>query len=94
MRYRGVPNWPPVWTPRSTGGQDSIKGEIGILKRVDRDVKTVNRCFLLIEHNDQNYIGTLLFSDGMFCWLMSVLLKKHIGLSIKEIGNLDLSYTL
>jgi len=42
----------------------------------------------------QRYLGTLLFTDKKFCWLICKLLKNRTGMSIKEIGDLDLSYTL
>lgn len=94
MRYRGVSNWPPVWTPSSGGAvlSSSLKGEIGTLKELDCESITSKSCNLMIEYDNQDYIATLLFDDGMFCWLTCVELKKHIGKSLKEIGNLDLPY--
>lgn len=95
MRYRGLSNWPPAWTPHSTSGQErQLREEIGILKQVERDVKTTRKCYLVIEHEAREYMGTLLFDDAMFGWLVSVNLRKHIGKPIKEIGEIDLSHTL
>lgn len=95
MQYHGMSNWPPVWTPRAGSAPERhLKGEIGVLKQVECDVKTTRKCYLVIEHEDREYMGTLLFDDAMFGWLVSVNLRKHIGKPIKEIGDLDLSHIL
>ena len=31
MSYRGIPNWPPVWTQMRIGGVKIVKGEVGVL---------------------------------------------------------------
>jgi len=91
MNYRTVKNWPPIWT--NSGKTDEI-GEIGILRQVNGDSQLCSRCFLVIEHEGQRYVGALLFSDVMFCSSIREILKNYIGRSIKEIGDLDLSHTL
>jgi hypothetical protein len=86
-------NWPPVWTPRSSAGaspDSSLKGEIGTLKELECESINSKNCSLVIEHGNQDYISRLVFDDGMFCWLTCAELKKHIGKSLKEIGDLDL----
>jgi hypothetical protein len=47
----------------------------------------------VIEHEGERYIGALLLDDHTFCWLVSKVLKTHIGCSIKEIGALDMSFS-
>ena len=91
MRYEGKRNWPPAWISQ-TGGQ-TLTGEIGILRQVVADTRLGQRCLLIMEHDSGNYIGTLLFDDSMFCVLITAVLKKHIGLSIDQIGDVDLSYS-
>lgn len=94
MHHGEKSNWPPSWTRASIDAPGRrLMGETGTLKRVEYDTTTTGKCFLLMEHENQDYVGTLLFDDGMFCWLLSVALKQHIGKSIKEIGDLDLPYT-
>jgi len=58
MSYRGVPNWPPVWTQMRIGGVKILKGEVGVLIYVHAG-GAVNTCYLVIEHENQNYSGSL-----------------------------------
>jgi len=53
-----------------------------------------NKCFLVIDFHDEAYIGSLIFKDHSFCDQISRLLRDHIGRSIKDVGDLDLSSTL
>jgi hypothetical protein len=94
MMYRRRPNWPPVWF--CTDGYDQHpKGEVGTLKAILRsDMQPPNRCFLLICHEDSEYLGCLLFDDQVFCRQVMELLKGHCNRSIAEIGGLHVSYTL
>jgi hypothetical protein len=94
MTYHGVRNWPPMWAPVAHEGEKTLNGEIGILKRVDCQVRFSNRCFLTIEVGGESYVGTLLFDDATFCWLVGRILQKNIGDSTKDVGDLDLSFTL
>ena len=99
MSYRGTRNWPPTWTKTSGGSravaEETLRGEIGILERVLLSrVEPCNRCYLSIEFKHIVYLGSLLFDDATFCSQISDLLQPHIGKSIKEIGDLDLSLTL
>jgi hypothetical protein len=94
MTYRRRPNWPPVWLCTDGYDQDP-KGEVGTLKAILRsDRQPPNRCFLLISHEDSEYLGCLLFNDQAFCRQVMELLKAHRNRSIAEIGSLDASYTL
>jgi hypothetical protein len=95
MCYRGLNNWPPTWTWR--GGQENIrpKGEVGILRDVFLSrVEPKSRIFLIVEHEKQEYMGCLLFSDWTFCGQISELLRSHCGKSIAEIGSLDISHVV
>jgi hypothetical protein len=90
MRCEGRSNWPPIW--RATGGE-TLTGEMGILASVDTD-RSGSRCYLTMEFENQRYSATLLFTEVTFCWLITKMLKNRIGMSTKEVGDLDLSYTL
>lgn len=52
------------------------------------------RVFLVIKFGDHSYMGTLLFKDAAFCRHIADLLQAHFGKTMKEIGDLELSYTL
>jgi hypothetical protein len=46
-----------------------------------------------MEHENESYTGTLFFDDADSCRQVANLLQRHIGRSIDEIGNLDVSFT-
>jgi len=95
MTYRGLPSWPPVWIK---GGIDwevkKLKGEVGVLRHVLRHDKLPNKFFLVMEHENEQWMGCLVVADGTFCNQIVDLLKLHVGRSIKEIGDIDLTFTL
>ncbi len=80
-------------TPRAGGGGEVLRGEIGRLKNILPNSNS-DKCFLLIEHEGEGYIGCLFFEDAIFCSQIISIIKTHIGRTIKEIGDLDLSCTL
>jgi hypothetical protein len=92
MNYHGVRSWPPSWV--STRSLEKLNGEIGTLESVTLYELTPNWCFLIIEFQTMRYMGSLLFEDPVFCRQMHDFLQKHLGQSIKEIGDLDVSFTL
>jgi len=47
-----------------------------------------------MEFEQEPYLGCLLTHDASFAIQLHKLLQNHIGLTIKEIGDLDLSHTL
>ena len=95
MSYGGVRNWPPVWTNFTRRITKTVTGEVGFLRHARFETKSLpNKCFLLIEHEGEYFIGSLIFDDGTFCRQIADLLPKHIGHSIEEIGDLDVSRTL
>ena len=69
-------------------------GEIGTLRQVTHHSFYSSRCHLTIEHEGGSFIGTLLFNDATMCQFIANMLKSHIGHSIKDIGDTDISYTL
>jgi hypothetical protein len=94
MSYRGVKNWPPIWIPVDRQNVRVISGEVGILRHAQHDARYPARCKLIVEHEQEAFAGTLQFDDIAFCWLITNVLKNHVRRLIKDIGNLDLSYTL
>jgi hypothetical protein len=89
-------NWPPIWV--SGAGYKTYKknlGEVGTLIDVILNEVAPDKLFLRMEiKSERQYMGCLAFNDPMFCRQLYIFLQDHIGKSIKEIGDLDLSYTL
>jgi len=82
-------NWPPIWTNTRQDPTDKPQGEIGNLQQVfmndDGDI-----LFIAIEYQGRRYMGAIGFDSPALCWQIYILLQSHIGLSIKEIGDIDL----
>jgi len=91
MTHMGTRSWPPVWT----GAKRIIeRSEIGMLMQVTRRNETQNRCFLLMKHQNELYMGCLMVDDPSLCKQIFRLLQSYIGFSIAEIGGIDLRHTL
>lgn len=86
--------WPPLWINTSRNPPDKPRGEIGILARVAKNDAIENTLFVWIDHNGSTYVGAMNFDDRAFCNEVGRVLELSRGLSIKEIGDLDFSYTL
>ena len=96
MVYHGMRNWPPAWMWRGGEGNKKIRGEIGILKDVFLSKVDPNtRLFLIVQHEDNEYVGCVMFNDSSsFCRQVYELLQKHYGRRIADIGSLDVSHLL
>jgi hypothetical protein len=93
LKYRRVRNWPPVWTRGTEGIVKTVKGEVGVLKEAYYDVGTSTKCFLIIDYQSQSYMGCITCPTRYFCTQLTHFLRDHIGRSIEDIGDLDISYT-
>ena len=91
MCFHGVSNWPPVWIHSRSGDMKQLNGEIGVLKYVHASNRLSNKCYLVIEHDDVQYVGCLIFDDVGFCYKVANMLRIQTGRSIKDVGDLDLS---
>jgi hypothetical protein len=94
MCYRGICNWPPVWSWVDGKENEHPHGEIGTLIDVRQDFREPGRLFLVIHYNGGGYMGCLLFDDRIFCRQLYDLLKNFRRHSISYIGDLDISETL
>ena len=94
MSYCGQSNWPPVWVHLRRVPVERLSGEVGVLTEAHWLADHPTRIFLRMKLNEEKYIGALLLTDAIFCSQLYAILHQHIGRSIKEIGDLDLSYTL
>jgi hypothetical protein len=93
MNYRGLTNWPPIWTWRGGGESTHPKGEVGILRDVFLSRVEPNlRIFLIMGYEDQEYIGCLLFGDATVCEQIYDVLKDQCGRTLAEVGSLDLDH--
>jgi hypothetical protein len=94
MNYRGVPAWPPLWTQTRRDGVKKLSGELGVLIYVHASCPNSRKCYLVTEYENENYLGTLLFDDPAVCSQITTLLEQNLRKPIKEIGDLDLGFTL
>jgi hypothetical protein len=94
MSYRGIANWPPVWTRAREGNVATVRGEVGVLLQVYGACFGARKCYLVIEHASRCYVGCLLFSDAAACMHISSLLRAGIGSTIEEVGGYEVSPSL
>ena len=94
MTHNHVRNWPPVWTKGIEKDAKRVIGEVGKLRQMHFSNQLSDRCYLLIEYRRENYVGTLIFDDTLFCRQIAAFLQTQIDQPIQEIGNLDVSYIL
>src|SRR6266513_2747465 len=90
VRKSGFKNWPPLWTTTHYDRNDTPTGEIGTLHQVLTGELFDNKIFLFIQFQGFRYMGSMRFDDLAFCSQVHTLLKANIGLSIEEIGDMDL----
>jgi hypothetical protein len=93
-RKSGLCNWPPNWMTTHHDNNDQPKGEIGTLQQVLMNELFNYRIFLFVDYQGRRYMGSMAFEDEGFCAEIYGVLKSRVGYSIKQIGDLDLSYTL
>lgn len=94
MCYRGVRNWPPVWTHVEKENVRTLRGEIGVLTYVLSQGRLSNKCYLVIDKNGERYVGCLIFDDPPFCAQIATLLKSHVGHLVKKIGDIEVGSML
>ena len=94
MSFGGLSNWPPIWTSVANKQINTLTGELGNLKHAITDDQLPCKCFLVIEYEGENYMGSLLFDDAAFCNQIADLLQFYLGSSIEKIGDLDITFTL
>jgi len=94
MTWQGRPNWPPKWTGPHGPQNPLPEGEVGVLTRVETTDPSLiaPHCILVIRYDDEDYLGSLFFDDEEFLPKICSILNDHMGLSISEIGNLDIPY--
>jgi hypothetical protein len=94
IRKSGYPSWPPKWTTTHLDKDDKPIGEVGSLEDVMMSDLIDNKVFMFMQYQGLRYMGFMGFDDPIFCSQICTLLKANIGRSLKEIGDLDLSFSL
>lgn len=90
----GLSVWPPVWIDTRTQPFKRLEGEIGILTGTVLNHGFPRAIFLTMEFEQKDYMGFVTCADASFCCQLDSFLQNYIGRPIKEIGDLDLSFTL
>jgi hypothetical protein len=94
MNYDGTPNWPPEWVHTRIMPIRRLTDEVGVLTSTAWYPDHPTRLFLIMNIDNEPYMAALVFSDIAFCRQLRNILQQHIGSTIKEIGDLDVSFTL
>ena len=90
MRHQTANSWPPAWVWIGGTRDKKPKGEVGLLQDVRRYEAGRNRCFLIIEHEQELYSGCIHLDNGLLCDRIYQVLSEEIGQSIASIGALDI----
>jgi hypothetical protein len=92
MVWQGRPNWPPEWVGPYGPDNPLPKGEVGTLGRVEcvSSSPMGPHCSIVMNLNNQEYVGTLHFDEERFLETISHTLAAHIGQPLSEIGSLDI----
>jgi hypothetical protein len=98
MFHRGRRNWPPAWVWTGTGLDEQPRdehpsGEVGRLHDI-QIFKADSRLVLVMAYQNAPYIGCLRFDDAATSQRIGAILRRQLGRSIKQIGDLDLSALL
>ncbi len=91
VSYRGRPTWPPVWVCKVGRSRERTpEGEVGLLKRVLYERESRGKVFLVIDYQEAEYIGCMLFDSGRFCEEVAARLPNYGGRSIEALGSLNI----
>ena len=94
LRQHLIPQWPPVWVSLNNEDERISGSEEGVLTEVRESISHSDGIVLIMHHNNNRYGSILLFSHPGFRGQIFELLKNSVGLSIQQIGDVDLSCTL
>jgi hypothetical protein len=93
-RKDGFQTWPPLWTTTHHDKDDKPIGEVGILEDVIMSDLINDKLFLFMKHQGLRYMGFMGFDNPKICSKIYLRLKSKVGVSIKEIGDLDIDFAL
>ena len=90
MNHKTIKIWPPVGVWIGGSRDKKPKGEAGTLQDVRRYEARTDRCFLVIKHEQELYVGCIYLENRLLCDEIYELLTKQIGQSLASIGALDI----
>jgi hypothetical protein len=79
-----------IWTTPRNDPEDKPRGEIGYLPQVSMSKNFSDVIILVIEYEGTKYVGSLRYEAPTAYYKTYDILTSKIGLSIREIGNIDL----
>jgi hypothetical protein len=92
VSYRGRHTWPPVWVCRLGASKARTpSGEVGLLRKVLYEPDSRGKLFLVIDYEEAEYVGCVLFDSGRFCEEVAAILLARLGMSIEALGSLDIA---
>ncbi len=92
VSYRGHHTWPPIWVCKVGRSKDRVpRGEVGLLKRVLYEPESRGKIFLVIDYDEAEYIGCVLFDSRRFCEEVAERLLRCQGRPIEALGSLDIA---
>lgn len=94
LNFLSRSSWPPIWVHSRPQPKRKIIGEVGTFTGTILNGHTPTHLYVKMEFEDELYMGCLVVRDVAFALQLHNFLQKHIGLSIKEVGDLDLSHML
>ena len=94
MSFRSRRNWPPNWAWIDGEKKERVSGEVGRLVKIVPSLLEEGPLFLTIEHQENRYIGVLLFDDRIVRDRVYDLLRNLCGYSMAEIGGVDANHLL
>src|SRR5499433_2064071 len=92
VRQYLIPQWPPVWVSLDNEDERRSRSVEGVLTEVREPISRSDGIVLIMHHNDNRYGTILIFSDLTFRKQIFKLLKDSVGLSIQQVGDIDLRY--
>jgi hypothetical protein len=93
MTFYGKRIWPPHWVGPYSSTNPLPRGEVGILRQVyakPANVVGESRCYLVIEHQDQEYFASLRCDEPQFLLEICTTLQSYVGTLISDIGSVDI----
>jgi hypothetical protein len=66
-------------------------GEVGRLKKILYEADSEGKIFLVIDYQEAEYVGCVLFDSKRFCEQVAHRLRSQQGVSIEALGSLDIA---
>ena len=96
MKFLGQPNWPPTtWAGSYGPGTEFLTGEEGVLRdaiKLDPGHKDPKRLRLVVEYKGRFHSTILCCDDHTFIEPLCEKLQRCRGLTIREIGDLEVDF--